>query len=492
MEARGMTRIWIALLAGALAAGAAAPVAADDWEDARRDRLEEAVRGLEVEEVARQRGTTPDQVRNSVMSLRHGKVVMVADLARADLTLEIRNTGTQPMEWSRAFAIDPLAEAIGASLQRGDTPPEVAQTLTLADARRIYAEVRDPRPTRTVPAPRQRTGGDPLRVERPSRARMNVVVWPIAPGETVRVALTFVSPLRGRGERRTYVDPIQGDAGSVPTDDQPVTTEPDARRTPILASMDTDWLVDTGDLALSGVPTGMVAAGEAGGLLHFRGPERPEQAGKPSLPLRVLRPSSEVLAVHGGGLGTRVAVFHFDPIAFLEEHDLAGEVSPDCTLRIRRRAGSTSRIAPWVFPVTAEPRPVTARLFPQSPDLRYAVEVVDAQGDVLHRFEVERGVNRTTLDAARAGAITGWHRAALAARVRDWAGNHRVKQQEALDFAVDLGVLTAGTAALAVPPAERSRLRVRSRRQYFSDGAPLGAQDREADFRGPPSRSTAK
>lgn len=490
MRPKGMTRIWIALLAGALVAGGVAPALADDWEDTRRDRLEEAVRDLEIEEVARRQGTTPDQVRSSVMSLRHGKVVMVADLARAELTLEIRNTGTQPMEWSRAFAIDPLAEAIGASLQRGDAAPEIAQTLTLADARRIYGEVRTPRPTRTRSVPRT-PGGDPLRIERPNRARMNVIVWPVAPGETVRVALTFVSPLRGRGERRTYVDPIRGDWGAVPEGSQPVTTEPDVGRTPILASMDTRWIVDTGDLALSGVPTGMVPAGEAGGLLHFRGPDGRERTGGPTLPLRLLRPSRQVLAVHGGGLGTRVAVFHFDPIAFLQEHDLT-HVSPDCILRIRRRAGSTSRIAPWVFPVTGEPQPVTARLFPQSPDLEYAVEVVDPEGEVLHTIEVQRPVNRTKLDRARAGAITGWHRAALAARVRDWAGNHRVKQQQALDFAVDLGVLTAGTAALAVPPAERSRLRMRSRRQYFANGAPLGAQEREADFRGPPSRSTSK
>ena len=491
MNAKGMTRFSIALLAGALVVGAVTPVAADDWEDARRDKLEEAVRGLEVEEIARRRGTTPEQVTGSVLDLRHGKVVVVADLARTDCILEIRNTGTQPMEWRRSFAIDPLAEAIGASLQRGAAPPEIAQTLTLADARRIYGEVRDPRPTRTIPAPRRRTGGDPLRVERPSRERMNVVVWPIAPDETVRVALTFVSPLRGRGERRTYVDPIQGDGGTAPTDGQPVTTEPDVRRAPILASMSTDWLVDTGDLVLSGIPTGMVPAGSAGGILHFRGPDAPERSGRPTLPLRQLRPSNEVLAVHGGGLGTRVAVFRFDPIAFLEEHDLP-RVSPDCTLRIRRRAGSTSRIAPWVFPVTAEPRPVTARLFPQSPDLRYAVEVLDPEGNVLHLVEVERPVSRTELDRARAGAITGWHRAALAARVRDWAGAQPVRQQQALDFAVDLGVLTAGTAALAVPPAERGRLRLRSRRQYFADGAPLGAQDREADLHGPPSRATAK
>lgn len=489
MEAKGTTRFIITLLAGALVLGLVAPAGADDWEDARRDRLEDAVRDLEVEEIARRRGTTPEQVRGSVMSLRHGKVVLVADLARTDVTLEIRNTSAEPIEWSRSFAIDPRAEAIGASLQRGDTRPEIAQTLTLAAARRIYGEVRNPRPTRTVPAPRR--GGDPLRVERPSRSRMNVVVWPIAPDETVRVALTFVSPLAGRGEHRTYVDPIQGDGGEVPTNGQPVTTEPDVRRAPILASMDTDWLVDPGGLELSGLPTGMVAAGEAGGLLHFRGSQDGQTTGRSSLPLRRISPSREVLAVHGGGLGTRVAVFYFDPIDFLQEHGL-DDVSPRCMLRIRRHAGSTGRIAPWSFEVTADPQPVTARLLPSSPDLRYAVEVLEPDGTVLHRIEVKRAVTRTKLDKARTGAITGWHRAALAARVRDWAGNHDVKQQQALNYAVDLGVLTAGTAALAVPPAERSRLRLRSRRQYFSEGAPLGAQEREADLHQPPPRSTSK
>jgi len=443
---------------------------------------------MEEAEAARLRGATPDQP-NSAMSLRHGKVVMVADLARTDVTLEITNTGRRPLEWSRSFVVDPRAEAIGATLQRGSSRPVEAQTLTMQDARRIYGEVRNPRPTRTVPAPRR--GGDPLRIERPSRERMDVVVWPIAPGETVRVSLGFVSPLRGRGDHLTYVDPIQGDGGSVRPDAAPVATEADAPPAPIVASIDTDWLVDTGDLALSGTPTGMVPAGEAGGLLYFRGPERPEREGKPTLPLTRRRPFRDVLAVPGGGLGTRVAVFHFDPVAFLEEHDLP-RVSSECTLRIRRRAGSTSRIAPWEFAVRGEPQPVTARLFPQSDTLRYAVEVVAPGGTVLHVVEVERPVSRSRLDPERTGAITGWHRAALAARVRDWAGHDPVKASRALEYAVDLGVLTGGTAALAVPPEELRRLRLRSRREYFQDGSPLGAQEREADYHAPPPRSTSR
>ena len=185
METRGMIRFSALALVVVLVLGAAAPVRADDWEDGRRDKLEQAVRDLEAAEVAKRRGTTVQQVRNSLMSLRHGRVVMVGDLAGTDLTLEIQNIGPQPMEWRRSFAIDPHAEAIGAYLQRGNGRRIEAQTLTLADARRIYGEVRTPRPTRTRTV--RRPSGDPLRIERPSRGRMDLAVWPIAPGETVRV-----------------------------------------------------------------------------------------------------------------------------------------------------------------------------------------------------------------------------------------------------------------------------------------------------------------
>lgn len=487
MKAKRASRIPFFVLVTALMAVLAAPLGADDWEDARRDKLEEAVRTLEIAEIAKQQG---EQVRNGLVSLRHGMVTLVADLARVDLTLEILNASTAPMEWRRSFRIDPLAEVIGASLARGADPAITAQTLTLADARRIYGEIRSPRPTRTRPA--RRRGGDPLRVERPTRDRIDVVVWPIAPGETVRIALDFVTPLRGRGDQRTYVDPIQGDLGSGSPPQQAVTTEPDIRDTQILAAMDVHWVFDTGDLVLAGTPTGMVPAGAAGGRLHFREAEGRDRVADPSLPLRIPRPTHTAFAVPSGSIGTRVAVWHFDPIAFLEEHDLTSEVSPDSRLRLVRRPGSTSRIAPWTFDVTDGPRPVTARLLRRSPDLHYAVEVVGPKGNVLHVVEIRRPVVRTRLDRDREGAITGWHRAALAARVIQWAGSKKVRQQQALDFAVDLGVLTAGTAALAVPENERRGLSRRSRSQYAQDGAPLGAQRREADLESPPPRSTSR
>jgi hypothetical protein len=316
-----------------------------------------------------------------------------------------------------------------------------------------------------------------------------VTVWPIAPDETVRVALTFVTPLRGRGEERTYVDPIQGDLGTRRTD--VVITAPERARRG-LEVMEAAWMVRTADgIEVAGEPSGMLATGEAGGWHHYRGTPGNEDTG-PSLPLRVARRDRAVLAVPGGGLGTRVAVWHFDPIAFLERHGL--RPAADARLRLLKRRGSTSRIAPWEFGVRDEPLPVTALLFPKSETLRYAVEVVDRQGNVLETVEVERAVDRTQdLERELVGALTGWHRAALADRVRRWAARKgAIARRDALDYAVDLGVLTDGTAALAVPAEERRGLQRRSRRTYWQQGAPLGAQGREADIKAPPARAASR
>ena len=484
----------VTLFLGMLLPVVGAPAMADDWDDPRRNRVEDEVSRLEREEAARRGDPVALRSIGALVGLRHGKVQLCADLARVDLTLEIQNTGTTPLEWSRSFALDPMAEAIGASLQRGTDAPVPAQTLSLEDARRIYGEIRNPRPRRrTGPLPFSprtagRRGGDPLRIERPTREQLDVVVWPIAPNETVRVALTFVSPLRGRGLSRTFVDPIQGDRGEA----RPgaVVTAPDREPQRILTTMDTRWMVDTGGLVVDGDPVGMVPVGEAGGWLHYEGARGRDAAG-PRLPLRIPRATDTVWAVPGGGLGTRVAVFHFDPIDFLEKNGL--HPPADARLRIVKRIGSTSRIAPWEFGVTAEPLPVTARLLPKSEKLRYAVEVVARDGKLLKTVEVARDVHRTTAQRDQRGTITGWHRAVLAARVRDWAaGRGGDQQRQALAFAVDLGVLAAGTAALAVPEEERRTLRRRSRREYFQDGAPLGAQNREADVKAPPPRSTSR
>ena len=74
-------------------------------------------------------------------------------------------------------------------------------------------------------------------------------------------------------------------------------------------------------------------------------------------------------------------------------------------------------------------------------------------------------------------------------RVLRWAGTDPARLAEAQRFAVDVGVLALGTAALAVPQSERQRMTVRNRRLYDHDGVPLGAQKHEADLRAPPNKS---
>jgi hypothetical protein len=82
--------------------------------------------------------------------------------------------------------------------------------------------------------------------------------------------------------------------------------------------------------------------------------------------------------------------------------------------------------------------------------------------------------------------VSGWHRAALVHRVFGWAAHDGERRLRAQRFAVDMGVLVAGSSALAVPIRERARMSQRSRRLYDTDGVPLGAPRHEADVKSPP------
>jgi hypothetical protein len=462
------------------------PSLADEgkWEDPRRDRLEDAVKALE--EAART-GREPGE---PVVALRHGDVRMGAGLARVDVVLEIRNPGTDAIQWTRNFEIDPGSELIGAVLERAGGERIEGRTLTLASARRIYGEVvRGPTRRRTMPR-----RGDPLRVERPRGQQVNLTVWPVNAGETVQVHLDFVSPLRGHGTRRTFRDVIESDLGgsasNLAANRRAVPTAPDRLPAPAVSmSIDTDWLVRPNGLELAAEPIGMVRAGQAGGVMRFvataGGRDR-----VPTLPFRTQDHQNRVIAVPGGGLMTRVAIWRFDPVEFQQAYRL--EIPRDATLHLLRRSGSTHRIAPWTFEAYGDPLPVTARLSRRSELLRYAVEIRDKGGKVLKTVEVEREVERVRLAKELEGAITGWHRAAVVRRVLDWAEADQEKQQDAIAYAVDMGVLVPGTAALAVPRAELERVTRASRREYRRDGVPLGAQDGEADFEAPPRGSITR
>lgn len=421
----------------------------------------------------------------SLVTLHHGSVHLVAGLARVDLTLEVQNVGGQPMEWTRTYAMDPAAEVIGAVLKRANENPTIARTLTLPDARRIYAEVRTPPPSRPSVPPGRR---DPLRVERTQRDRLQIAIWPIAAGETIRAELTFVTPLRGQGARRTYMD-VMGGPG---TDDSPTTLNRPSRENPqpsrpdVFVAEQAEWLVNPGEFVLaSAAPTGMTLQGEAGGLLHFTGQAATEsETARPTVPFLKRTLDREALLVPGGGFGAYLATWRFNPQAFLRARGF--ELREDLIVRLVARKGSTQRIAPHVFGAKDEARPVTARVKRGIDEVRYGIEIVDQEGMVIESYEQTLPTRTEKLDPILVGAVTGWHRAALVRRVFSWAGPDASLRQRALTFAVDMGVLVPGTAALAVPPTERRRLSRGSRQLYDNDGVPLGAQHREADFKSVP------
>jgi len=423
-----------------------------------------------------------------IVTLTHGDVRFVGDLARVDLLLEVRNDGGTPLEWRHAYPIDPTSEVIGATLRRNGQPPVMARTLLLGDAQTIYAEIRNPPPTPPTVVPPRGNGRDPLFLERAAPDRLEITLWPVEPGETVRVELTFVTPLRGRGAQRVYVDVLGGDArDSSPR--RPTDEAPQAAR---VAAGDAEWLIEPGDLVLSAASAeGMVAAGEAGGRFRFTGiaavePSQP----RPSVGwLTSRRPGSYATVVKGGGYGAEVATWWFDPAAFLAEQGYG----PDSQvwLALEGAKESTRRVAHDVFEASDAARPVTALLASAgASELAYWVDVMDSSGTAIQSLRVVLPIERPDLDVKGAGTITGWHRAQIARRVARWAESRgEAARRDSLRYAVDLGVLVPGTGALAVPPRERNLLGLRNRRLYDNDGVPLGAQNREADLKRAPEGS---
>jgi hypothetical protein len=490
-------------------------VVADDWEDPRAQALEDAVRDLEREAlraradaVADRYGfaerPTPTPVRqDAIVSMRTGEVRLVADLARTDVTVLVHNPTGQPLEWRSTFAIDPAAEVIGAVLAREGQDEVAARTLRDFDAQSLYAQAKIEReidygdqfasrpPRWWGPGTPATGGGDPLLVERLSRKYLRVTVFPVNPSETLRVALTFVSPLRGRGEERRYVDVVQEPIGPVmsPSLRPGPVTAPDALPARNLAVHGTEWFIEPGTLRLADRPEGMVVAGAQGERLHLVGSTRPSPDAPATVSFVTEETGSPVVAVPGGGIGTHVATWRFDAIGFLLERGV--RPAPGTTLRLVRRSASTMRIAPWTFELAAEPVPVTALVTAMADEVRYGVEVVDRDGNVLQAFDVRRDIERQPMDEVLGGAITGWHRAVVVSRVLEWAAGDFEREQQALDHAVDVGVLVPGVSAVAIPRNEQDNLFREQRRQYRHDGTTLGAQGRQADLKAPPTGSTS-
>jgi hypothetical protein len=186
------------------------------------------------------------------------------------------------------------------------------------------------------------------------------------------------------------------------------------------------------------------------------------------------------IAVRGGGFGTRIALWRFDPRAFLEANGI--EARHDVRLRLVGARG-THRVAPDLFAGTDAAAPVSARLLPTQEDATLSVEVTDPRKGGVATIPVSTAVERTALDEPLEDAVIAWHLSRLARRALAWAGGDAWRRGVAVAFAVDAGVLVPGTAALAVPENEQRWLPRPSRRQYLRDGALLG----DTDWVSPPS-----
>ena len=425
----------------------------------------------------------PTPQAGSLVHLHHGSVRIGAGLARVQLTLEVQNVGPQVMEWERTYALDPHAEVIGAVLKRDGEDPITARTLTEADARRIYTQIR---------TPRQRTPlQDPLLVSRPKDDELAIRIWPIAPQETIRVELTFVTPLRGHGAKRTYRDVMGGPMREKITPTKRPSRERELRDLPgTIVGAKANWLFQTGSLVLANdTADGMAFSGARGDRLLFTGNAATDKDTPAPQVGFLSRERSPVAQLVGSGtFAGRIATWRFDPKTFLAKRGYA--LTPGLTLKLVPRRGSCNRLVPNRFAPTDMPLPVTARVSSRTAEhVRYTVILLSQDGEELERFAQTLRLERKRLDKELEGAVAGWHRACLVERVQKWAGMDPKRQREAQKFAVDVGVLARGTSALAVPRAERQRMSPANRRLYDNDGVPLGAQKHEADFRAPPHRS---
>src|SRR5204863_382813 len=87
------------------------------------------------------------------------------------------------LEWRRTLPIDPAADLIGATYTRADGQTTVALSVDSGEAERLYRRATNPN-----------YGKDPLRIDRPSRDRLEVRIFPVAPSATVKlVAPTAVA-----------------------------------------------------------------------------------------------------------------------------------------------------------------------------------------------------------------------------------------------------------------------------------------------------------
>ena len=455
-------------IAGTLPGG---PARADDWDDPAADSLARLVRRMESA-----RGRGGEENAQAAVVARKDEVVVFADLARVDVTLDVANRGTGN-EWRRFLVVEPEADLIAATYVRADGLETSARTLTAEDSRRLYGRATNPN-----------YGRDPLVIEREARERRDVSVFPLAAGQSARLLLSFVTPLHGpggRGADRTYRDPLAvravGGAG--------VTTPPERSRrrdragggVPVSSGGVPTAAVSGTAFRLLGVLPGVLpegtglARGEDGSLVVSA------PGGEPvtELPLRAVRSATPAVTIRAGGFALYTSAFAWrvDPDEQLRA--LGVEPRRDFTLRIKGLSASTGRIAPDVLAASAEPTVVMGRAA-NTGSIRLVLEALDGSGKVVARGEASPESGRASPGEPMEDAMRAYHRARLVDRVYRWAGDDPKKIAEARAYAVDLGVVGRGVGAIAVPKDERGFLSRRDVRLYLTDGAPIGADDSDA------------
>lgn len=437
---------------------------------------------LAAREQARREREAPQGV---AVTLELGEARFVRELARVDVTLQATNTTSNQVEWTRVLPMDPAAEVIRCALERTGQAELVARTLTFEDGRRLYDETVRPRT--------QTPARDPLRVEREIKNQLRVTVFPLAPQERVKVRLSFVTPLAGRGSERTYLDPVwlredEPAASEDEAPDAPITPGPrdilplPVPSTNIMASL----LVEPRGLALAEWPTSLARTAAPASHLGFVHLQQDTQGERRTLTFKAPEGDLPALTVPGGGLSTRVAIWRFDPAAYLASQGLT-HLGPRTELQLTPLGGHTQRLVPGLLKAGDPAQPLAARVSSGAVEVRYAVDVLTPEG--LRRTEVTVPVARDAADAGLVDAVTAWHRARMARHVLTWAAGDPLRLLAAIEYAVNVGVLLPGTSALAIPRDEQRLLSRASRRLYRTDGALLGSPNGTADFTPPPHGS---
>ena len=454
----------------AVGLGGGSAVRADEWADPVGPTLERFL------QTNREAGFDPA----NWIARRTDEVAVCAGLARVDVLLELTNRSAGGLEWRRTLPMDPAADLIGARYTRPDGKTTPALTLDAGEAERLYRRATSPN-----------YGKDPLRIDRPARDRLEVRVFPVPAGATVRLALAFAAPLQGRGTHAAYRDPLGARADVEPVaveaalPSRPGTAVPVSLEVPIARTLPATVRLRFTDAFPGAAPAGWnVLPSDGGVLLLSPGPDADPA---PAVEVRSLRAAGDVTVFPAGGLADTTAfVWRLDPTAAAAELGLSSVAG--VTLRLASVEGVTSRIAPDSVPAAGEPTIVMGRA--GSPTkVQVRVDAVGADGKSLATRTIALPAVLAHPAESVSDALRAYHRARLADRVFRWAGVDAKRVQQAKDYAVDLGVLGPYVSALAVPKDERGFMTRHEITRYLTDGMPFDGDSTQGDFKSAPSGS---